>query len=132
MMSFNNLGENFFLTLLMNQRSDRRVVGLQFSPISSSPIGPSLLLGVLILNKHHILVESDRVVEADEAHERVVSHLLRGAEREIFDLPAGHAVISKDFLSMLPDLSLYIMDPDELKLQPLFMFFHTLNIVLGW
>ena len=54
-------------------------MGLQFSPISSSPKGPSLLLGVLILEKHHIIVESDRVVEADEAHERVVSHLLRGA-----------------------------------------------------
>jgi hypothetical protein len=100
----------------MNQRSDRRVVRLQFSPISSSPKGPGLLQWVLILDKHHILVESDRVVEADEAHERVVSHLLRGAECEIFDLPAGHAVIREDFLSVLPDLSLYLMDPDDLKL----------------
>ena len=41
-------------------------------------------------------------------------------------------MIREDFLSVPPDLSLHIMDPDELEIQPMFMFLYPLDIVFGW
>jgi len=41
-------------------------------------------------------------------------------------------MIREDFLSVPPDLSLHIMDPNELELQLLFMFLYPLDIVFGW